>query len=372
VRTFARLSNNRALMMVVAGLVAVAVVGTTAAWIALGKTVTLSVDGKTREVDTRGGTVGQLLKDQGVAVHSHDQVVPALDTKVQDDSRITVRYGRQLAVDLDGRRSTMWTTARTVDGALDELDLHYPGADYSHSRGATIDRQGMALQIATPKRVVLKVGAQKPAARTVSVITVRELLTQLHVPFGQQDTVRPALDQPVRSGQQVVVTKLRTVEKDVTGQQVPYGTVERPDPTMTKGETRTVHQGRPGTRDVTYAIVVRNGSITQRSVVRQRTVQAPVAKVVRVGTKAPAPVVNNAGGTGAWDRIAACESGGNWAANTGNGYYGGLQFSLGTWHSYGGSGRPDQQSRAAQIVVAEKVRAAEGGYGAWPVCGKKA
>ena len=71
----------------------------------------------------------------------------------------------------------------------------------------------------------------------------------------------------------------------------------------------------------------------------------------------------------AWDRLADCESGGNWHINTGNGHYGGLQFSMGTWQSYGGSGRPDQNSRSQQIAIAEKVRAAEGGSGAWPVCG---
>jgi hypothetical protein len=72
-----------------------------------------------------------------------------------------------------------------------------------------------------------------------------------------------------------------------------------------------------------------------------------------------------------WDAVAQCESGGNWAANTGNGYYGGLQFNLGTWHAYGGPGRPDQQSRETQISIAEKVRDASGGYGAWPVCGSR-
>jgi hypothetical protein len=67
---------------------------------------------------------------------------------------------------------------------------------------------------------------------------------------------------------------------------------------------------------------------------------------------------------GLWDKIAACESGGNWSINTGNGYYGGLQFNLQTWRAYGGSGRPDQQSKAAQIAVAERVRKASG-LGAW-------
>ena len=73
-----------------------------------------------------------------------------------------------------------------------------------------------------------------------------------------------------------------------------------------------------------------------------------------------------------WDAVAACESGGNWSINTGNGYYGGLQFSLGTWRANGGTGMPHQASREEQIRIAERVRAASGGYGAWPHCGKLA
>ena len=81
----------------------------------------------------------------------------------------------------------------------------------------------------------------------------------------------------------------------------------------------------------------------------------------------------SAGGSVAqFERLASCESGGNWAINTGNGYYGGLQFNLGTWRAYGGTSRPDLVSREQQIAIAEKVRAASGGYGAWPVCGKLA
>jgi len=72
-----------------------------------------------------------------------------------------------------------------------------------------------------------------------------------------------------------------------------------------------------------------------------------------------------------WDRIAACESGGNWAINTGNGYYGGLQFSLGTWQAHGGTGLPNEASREEQIAVAQSVEASQG-WGAWPVCSVKA
>jgi hypothetical protein len=71
-----------------------------------------------------------------------------------------------------------------------------------------------------------------------------------------------------------------------------------------------------------------------------------------------------------WDRLASCESGGNWHINTGNGYYGGLQFSAGTWLAYGGgkyASRADLASRAEQIAIAEKVLKGSG-WGAWPAC----
>lgn len=71
-----------------------------------------------------------------------------------------------------------------------------------------------------------------------------------------------------------------------------------------------------------------------------------------------------------WDAIAQCESGGNWAINTGNGYYGGLQFSPATWTRNGGIGNPAHASREEQIRVAENVLARQG-IGAWPSCGSK-
>ncbi|WP_151479464.1 LysM peptidoglycan-binding domain-containing protein [Streptomyces albicerus] len=77
---------------------------------------------------------------------------------------------------------------------------------------------------------------------------------------------------------------------------------------------------------------------------------------------------------GVWDRIAQCESGGKWHINTGNGYYGGLQFSAGTWRAYGGSAyasTADKASKAQQIAVATKVQRGQG-WGAWPICSARA
>jgi len=76
---------------------------------------------------------------------------------------------------------------------------------------------------------------------------------------------------------------------------------------------------------------------------------------------------------GVWDRLAMCESTQNWSANTGNGYFGGLQFDRGTWLRHGGAAfapRADLASRTAQIAIAERTLAAQG-WGAWPVCSRR-
>jgi len=100
---------------------------------------------------------------------------------------------------------------------------------------------------------------------------------------------------------------------------------------------------------------------------------AALAGVTGVAIAAPLMAAGNASAATAseWDTVAQCESGGNWAINTGNGYYGGLQFSSSTWAAYGGTqyaAQANQASKAQQITVAEKVLGAQG-KGAWPVCG---
>ena len=102
---------------------------------------------------------------------------------------------------------------------------------------------------------------------------------------------------------------------------------------MTQGETTVVRDVRTGLRDVTYRIVLRNGDVSTRKVLHQEVLRQPVSEIVKVGAQAPAPTTNFASGSTVWDQLAQCESGGNWAINTGNGYHGGLQFNLGTWQA---------------------------------------
>ena len=187
------LSRKRGLLAVLVAVVALAVAGTTVAYASMTKSVTLSVDGESQQVTALGGTVGDLLDAEGIEIRDHDQVAPGLDDEITEGTKISVRYARQLALSVDGDEQTYWVTATTVDGALQQIGRAFTGAALSVSRGAGIDRGGLALEVATPKRVTVKVGAAKAKTKTVAALDVRDLLESLEVKVDGDDKVKPAL-----------------------------------------------------------------------------------------------------------------------------------------------------------------------------------
>ncbi len=360
---------------VVAGVVAaslVAMAGGAAGYAALSHPVTLTIDGQAQEVRSFAGTVGGVLDAEGIDVGDHDRVAPALDESVSDGSAISVQYAKPVDLTVDGESRTVWVYSTDVQGALDELGSGFRGAELSTSRSASIGRDGLALHVVTKKRLKVKVGGHDVSVEKVPALTVGDALERLGVKIRKHDRVKPSLDSEIGDGDKLVLTRVKIVRKHVKGQAVPFRTIKQDDPSAFEGETSVARSGVKGARNVVYQLRYKNGELVARTIVRAKVTKKPVDALVKVGTKKkPQPVANFAGGSTVWDRLAQCESGGNWAINTGNGYYGGLQFSLGTWRAYGGSGYPHQHSRATQIAVATKLRNAQGGYGAWPGCAAK-
>jgi uncharacterized protein YabE (DUF348 family) len=361
------ITKSKAALVVAAAVALAAVIGTTVGYAAMGKDVTLNVDGRIEHVTVHGDTVGDVLKSQDISLGSHDEVAPAVDQSVNDGTTIAVRYGKPLELVVDGDSSKYWVTATDVRGALAQINRSFDRAQLSVSRGAGITRDGLRITVATPKRLTFVIGGKKATHRTVPAYTVGQALKALDLKLGKHDVVKPGLHHVLQAGDKVVLNRIRIVRKHVDGEAMPYSTISRDDSSMAQGSSTVVRSGRNGLRDVTYRVVFRNGHLVARKVLTQNVLRSPVAQIERVGTKVVA-TTNFAGGSTVWDRLAQCESGGNWATNTGNGYYGGLQFSLGTWRAYGGSGLPSAASRETQIAIATKIRNASGGYGAWPAC----
>jgi len=375
---------RKSIIVAVGATAAFAVAGGSVAYAAKSKTVSLSVDGQVRKVHTFGSTVADALKAEKVQIGAHDVVAPGPDAKLKDGQEISVQYGRELTVNADGTKKAYWTTADSVNEALADLGLRYDGAQLSTSRSAPLGRQGLELVVKTPKTVQIvhlgKIATIKSLAGTVG-----EALTEAKIRWDADDRITPSAATPLKLG----INKIgyvQVLQKQVTKTlAVAHGTDETKSATLVEGTKKTTAKGTDGSKSVTYLYTYLDGKLSTTKVVASKVVTAPVDEQILVGTKPkPAeptttttdekPSVPTSSG-GAWDRIAACESGGNWAANTGNGYYGGLQFDHGTWAAYGGTAYANNAngaSKAQQIAIAEKVKADRGGYGAWPVCGKKA
>jgi uncharacterized protein YabE (DUF348 family) len=349
----------------------VSLIGGGAAAIAMNKSVTVDVDGQAHQVSTYADTVGEVLEDEGITVGSHDALSPSPNASINDDGKIVLQRGRQLHLKIDGEARDFWVRANTVGEALKQLNLSTDGAKLSQSAGREIPLNGMTLEVKTLKNITLFDGGNAPQAIKTNAVTAGELLQDLKLSLGPEDTIAPGGDVKLTNGAEVRVTRNGvTVVNQTEAIDPPVQKIE--DPNADKGTEVVVDPGVAGERIATYRITVKNGKEVSREEIGSKTTKEAKPKVIRVGTKKPPqPVISDGD---AWDRLAQCESGGNWAINTGNGYYGGLQFNISTWNANGGgayASRPDLASREQQIAIATKVRDNRGGYGAWPACSRK-
>ncbi|CAN5601622.1 resuscitation-promoting factor [soil metagenome] len=335
--------------------------------VAAHKTVTLSIDGAPMTVTTMKSRVIDVVRENGFSVDDRDDLFPAADQQVKDSETITLRRGKPLEISLDGRDSKqVWTTASTVDEALSQLAMT-DTAPAAASRGTRLPLNGMALPVVSAKTVQINDGG---VVRTVHLAApdVASLLAAAGAPLKQSDQVVPAASSPVITGMQIQVTRIRLAK--VT-ERLP---LEPPaqrigDPTMNMSRQVVEDPGTPGLQDVTFAVASVNGNVTGRLPVANVVITPARSAVLRVGAKPGTEVPPVSNGV-IWDALARCESGGNWAINTGNGFFGGVQFDQNTWERQGGlryAPRADLATREEQIAIADVTRARQG-WGAWPVC----
>jgi len=335
--------------------------------VAAHKTVSLTVDGAQTTVATMKSRVIDVVKENGFDVGDRDDLYPAANEPVHQSDSIVLRRSRPLQISLDGEDSRqVWTTASTVQEALSQLQMT-DKAPAAASRGSRVPLAGMSLPVVSAKTVQLN---DAGVTRTLHLAApnVAGLLEAAGVPLKQNDAVVPAAFSPVVDDMQIQVTRIR-IDKVTQRVPLPPDNKQIPDVTLNMSRQVVDDPGMPGTQDVTFAVATVNGVETGRLPVANVVVTPARDGVVRIGAKPGTevpPVLNGA----QWDALSRCEAGGNWAINTGNGFYGGVQFDQNTWERQGGlryAQRADMATREEQIAIAEVTRARQG-WGAWPVC----
>ncbi|MEU6564159.1 transglycosylase family protein [Nocardia nova] len=331
------------------------------------KTVTLVVDGQRTTVTTMAASVKGVLKAGGYALAGKDSVSPGGDADVSDGATITLDRARQVALTFDGKTKQVWTTAYNVGDALTQLKL--PGDVFvSPARPTPLPLRGGALAVTSPRTVQLSDNGEAMSYVRLAAPTVGELLQVQGAPLSGEDTVEPGALTPLHDGMKITVTRKRT-EKVTQREPLdpPENVVDDTDLNMSR--TVVENPGKAGVQDVTYDVSIVNGHEAGREAVNHTVIVPAQAKTVRKGAK-PGTEVPPVRDGAVWDALAKCESGGNWGVNTGNGYFGGVQFDQNTWARQGGlryAERPDLATREEQIAIAEVTRARQG-WGAWPTC----
>ncbi|GAB3662229.1 resuscitation-promoting factor [Zhihengliuella somnathii] len=354
-------------------------------YVGASKTLAVTVDGETQSVTTFGGTVADALASSDIEVGEKDEVTPALDAAIDDDTEITVNSHKSVELVVDGQQRTVGTTGVTVADVLAQLGLE-DQAEVSAGADMELVSLSSALEIQTPKTIELIVGGETEEISTTA-LTVDEVLAEEGIEVGADDIVYPSNTSAETSDDMRIRIVRVSTESHTETEAIAHETEKVSDSSMDKGDSEVTTEGKNGAREVTYEVILHDGEVHSSTAVDSTVVTEPVTEVVTYGTKeeAPAPSTSSSssssgGGTtasgpssGTWAALAQCESGGNWSINTGNGYYGGLQFSLSSWQAVGGTQYapyPHQASPSEQIAAAEVLRS-NGGWGHWPSCSSK-
>lgn len=351
------------------GTAAVIAVGALAA--TSGSTVEILADGELHELRMTGGTVAEAIDDAEVGLAADDDVHPDLDTEVEGDLRIVVTRAITVDVVVDGEAPvTVTAPVASVEGAVrlaGLADLRAEGAVATPAWHDPIS-DGDVISIERPVEVTLEVDGDERTVVTLAA-QVEDLLTLNDVELGPDDRVSPAPWAALRADQTIVVERVEYVESAELVV-LPRDEVRRDSSSLDRGRDRVEEEGRDGLRRDEYLPTIVDGEEVERELLGSAVVTQPRDRVVLVGTRAPAPAGAPSAGSSVWDRLAQCESNGNWQMNSGNGYYGGLQFHPQTWRSVGGSGLPHQASKAEQIHRAQILQQ-RSGWGQWPACSRR-
>ena len=290
------MAKKHVVIAAVAGGVALTIAGGVAVAMALHKNdVILSVDGETHNVSVREDTVQQVLEKDGITVGEHDVVAPSLDTKITNGMEITVLYGRQLQLTIDGEARTAWTTARTVEDALTQLNLNDPDSKLSASRSAAIGREGLSFNISTPKNVTIDAAGTPVELRVAG--TVGDALTAAKVAPDEDDVVTPAADTSLTDGLAISYTNVeqRTTSKE---EAVPFEKKEEKSDELEEGKTKVTTEGVNGVKTQNFVEVYHNGTLVSSELQNEQVTKEPVTQVTKVGTKKASKPSEGGSGSG--------------------------------------------------------------------------
>lgn len=319
------------------------------------KSVALSVDGQQRTVSMFGSTVSDALAAANITVGAEDHVSPALDAPIAEGQSIEVLTEKGVKVSIDGADRVVNTTGLTVEDLIKQLGIS-PQAQVSLDGNTPLNGLDSTLSITTAGALAdAKAAAEKAAADKAEAAKKAA---------AQNAASKNAASKNATA--QAEAAKKAAALKAAASQSV----AARAEAAAKAAEARKAAEAKAAAAKATAA---KEAAAQKAEAAKKEAAAKAAAEKKAQAASSSSKVTTTANVSGAWAALAKCESGGNWSINSGNGYYGGLQFSLSSWRAVGGTqyaAYPHLATPAQQIAAAEKLRAS-GGWGHWPACSSK-
>lgn len=335
------------------------------AWVTASNRVVIEVDGRTVSVRSYADTVDDALVVAGIEVGPDDLVVPGLQDAVVDGLAIEVSRGQTPAQALADPAPTPTPSSTPAQASASAVEVAQPVT-------ARVRADGTSHVVRLPRG------------------TVADALARAGVTTGAHDRLSHTPDTPLGADTTTITVVRRDHQQVVEQVRLPFHEDVVHTDELFEDEQVVIQEGAEGTRVDTYRLTRVDGKVVDRSLVSQEVITEPVHRVVHVGTTPrpappppepepepapaepePEPPPADSNDDSVWDRLAQCESHGNWAAQ--GSYHGGLQFHPDTWNRWKPDGYPAyayEASREQQIEVGKRLHAARG-WSPWPHCAQE-
>ena len=245
--------------------------------------VTLTLDGKRQVIETHSSTIQDILDDLEITVGSKDYVFPSLNTKVKDDLEVVWKKAKQVELQKDDEKKTVWTTVDTVKEFLEEQKISLNEHDQISQQIDSRIEHNMDIVVHTAFPVTLVDAGKKKKVWSTST-TVADFLKQQEISLAKLDRVEPDLKEEVKEDAVVDITRIEKVT-DVVEQPINYAVVTQKDNSLPEGTEEVVKEGKNGLISKKFEVTIENGKETSRKLLSEKTLTEKQDKVVSVGTK---------------------------------------------------------------------------------------
>ncbi|CAI9389762.1 hypothetical protein BACSP_02605 [Bacillus sp. T2.9-1] len=246
-------------------------------------TVALTLNGKEQIIETHSSTIKQIFDDLDIAIGSKDYVFPSLNTKVTDNLEVVWKKAKQVELQKDDEKKTVWTTVDTVKEFLEEQKISLNEHDQINQKETNAIEHNMEVVVHTAFPVTLVDAGEKKQVWSTST-TVADFLTQHEISLAKLDRVEPDLKEKVK---EETVVNIKRIEKvtDVVEQPINFAVITQKDDNLPAGTEKILKKGTEGLVSKKYEVTKENGKEISRKLLSETTVKEKQDKIVSVGTK---------------------------------------------------------------------------------------